>query len=197
MTITESARDLASPPAGSGLDDVVRGVLGPGRYRHVDLCDLLHGGRSWPESADVVQARDDALPRLAHDGMLHRALSAGRRALRPGGVLVAEAPELGGLRGLRAATPPPRVVGSGPDRTVLVQLWDWSADGGSYRLEVLALRCVHGRWDVVNAVTTNHRVLSAGEVAAALTDAGLLRIRRLDPAETGHALPIWVGMAER
>ncbi|WP_235921895.1 hypothetical protein [Lentzea tibetensis] len=111
--------------------------------------------------------------------------------LRPGGVLVAAVPELGRLGALRPAAPPPKVSG---DR-VIVQLWDWAPDGQSYGLEVVQLVRGGSGWEVSGAVETRHRVLSAAQVSAALRDAGFGVVQRLEPAESGHPLPVWVAVA--
>jgi len=172
---------------------IVSAVLGPGPHRGVDLLDLIENPPDGP--VDVVHAGDDLLPRLAHQRILDRALARAAHALRPGGLLLAAVPELDRLRGLRPAGPPPRVTGSGDSRRVTVQLWDWAADGGSYGLDVIALTCGVGGWEVASTVSTRHQVLTPDQVQAALAGAGFAAVQRLAPVETGHPLPVYVAVA--
>jgi hypothetical protein len=168
------------------LTSVAGAVLGPGHHEVVDLLDLVPG-----VPVDVVRACDDLLPRLAHENALDDALFLAHSCLRPGGVLVAAVPELAGLGALRPAAPPPRVSG---DR-VTVQLWDWAPDGQSYGLEVVSLVRGGDGWTVSGTVATRHRVLSAAHMSAALQEAGFGAVQRLEPAESGHPLPVWVAVA--
>ena len=175
------------------MSAIVAAVLGAGPHNTVDLLELLE----YPleASVDVVRAGDDLLPRLAHQRVLVQALARAARALRPGGLLLATVPELDRLRGLRPAGPPPRVTGSGADRRVTVQLWDWAADGRSYGLDVIQLVPGAGGWEVARSVSTRHQVLTPDQVHGALADAGFAAVQRLAPAETGHPLPVYVAVA--
>lgn len=168
------------------LTSVAGTVLGPGQHEVVDLLDVIPGA-----SVDIVRACDDLLPRLAHEEALDNALALAFSALRPGGVLVAAVPELDRLGALRPTAPPPRVNGD----SVVVQLWDWAPDGQSYGLEVVQLVRGGTGWEVSGTVATRHRVLSAAQVSAALQTAGFGTVRRLEPAESGHPLPVWVALA--
>jgi hypothetical protein len=175
------------------LDAIVTAVLGDGPHASVELLHVLQSppvGR-----VDVIKARDDLLPRLAHQRMLQPALHRAAGTLRPGGLLIAAVPELDRLRELRPAGPPPRITGKGAERRVTVQLWDWADDGRSYGLEVIQLVRGAGGWEVACAVSTHHQVLTADEVHAALTGAGFVGVQRLPPAETGHLLPVYVAVA--
>ncbi len=181
------------PPAGDALARVVQRVLGPGAHRVVALGDLLAGVVSG--RVDAVRACDDEFPRLAHERALQHALRTARQALRPGGMLVAAVPELGRLRRLRTAAPPPSVVRSGDDREVTVQVWDWAEDGESYGLEVIRLVRHQGSWEIGEVAATRHRVLSAEETGSRLADAGFRGVRRLTPTEAGHRVPVWIAGA--
>ncbi|WP_253778268.1 hypothetical protein [Goodfellowiella coeruleoviolacea] len=185
----------AIDPPEEALAQVAAAVLGPASHRVVDLLDVVEGMVAAP--VDVVRAGDDLLPRLAHENVLADALSSAREVLRPGGLLVAAVPELERLRRLRPVAPPPRVTGHGEDRQVTVQLWDWAEDGESYGLEVLQLVREHGTWELARTVSTEHRVLSADQVADLLDEAGFVAVHRLTPAESGHPLPVWVAVAPR
>ena len=175
------------------LAAIAEAVLGAGPHLTIDLLELLE--RPVSGEVDVVRAGDDLLPRLAHQRVLRLALTRAARALRPGGLLLAPVPELDRLRTLRPAGPPPRMSGHGEHRTVTVQLWDWSADGRSYVLDVVQLVRGPGGWDVARSVSTTHQVLSPADVCGALTAAGFTAVHRLAPPETGHPLPVYVAIA--
>lgn len=175
------------------LTEVAAAVLGAGRHEVVDLLDVVRNPA--PHPVDVVRAGDDLLPRLAHENALPHALRLARQALRPGGLLVAAVPELDKLGRLRPTAPPPKVSGRGMNRQVTVQLWDWSADGESYALEVVQLVRGESSWEVTNTVATRHRVLSPEQISDELTVAGFSAVQRLSPAECGHPLPVWVAVA--
>jgi len=180
-------------PEPDALSAIASAVLGTARPHTVELLDLLE--RPPAGQVDVVRAGDDLLPRLAHQRILGPALSRAARALRPGGLVLAAVPELDRLRGLRPAGPPPRVTGTGPDRRVTVQLWDWAEDGASYGLDVVQLAPGAGGWEVCRAVSTHHQVLTAEQVQSAFTAAGFTAVQCLTPVETGHPLPVYVGVA--
>lgn len=181
------------PDPTDALDAIADAVLGSGPRRTADLLDVLEG--SPPTPVDVVRAGDDVLPRLAHQRVLGRALARAAQAIRPGGLLLAGVPELDRLRSLRPAGPPPRVTGTGPDRRVTVQLWDWSEDGTSYALDVVQLARGAGGWQIARAVSTRHEVLSAEQVRGAMTAAGFVAVQRLAPTETGHPIPVYAAVA--
>lgn len=175
------------------LSAIATAVLGPGPLHTIELIDVLNYPAD--HQVDVVRAGDDLLPRLAHERALGVALARAATVLRPGGLLLAAVPELDRLRRLRPAGPPPRVSGTGHRRRVTVQLWDWAADGSSYGLDVIQLAPGAGGWEVARAVSTRHQVLSAEQVQSALTAAGFVAVQRLGPVETGHPLPVYVGVA--
>jgi SAM-dependent methyltransferase len=181
------------PDTPDALSAIAAAVLGDGPLLTIELIDLME----YPPDGrvDVVRAGDDLLPRLAHQQALAPALARALRVLRPGGLLLAAVPELDRLRGLRPAGPPPRVSGTGADRRVTVQLWDWADDGASYGLDVVQLAPGTGGWEVVRAVSTHHQVLTPEQVQSALARAGFLAVQRLAPVETGHPLPVYVGVA--
>jgi hypothetical protein len=175
------------------LDAIITAVLGEGPHTSAELLEVLEtppAGR-----VDVIKAGDDLLPRLAHQRMLGPALRRAAGTLRPGGLLIAPVPELDRLRELRPAGPPPRITGTGAERRVTVQLWDWADDGRSYGLEVIQLVRGAAGWEVARAVSTHHRVLTTEAVQDALARAGFVGVQRLPPAETGHLLPVYVAVS--
>ncbi|MEU5695596.1 hypothetical protein [Actinosynnema sp. NPDC020468] len=186
-----AAHDLVPPE--DPLSELAAVVLGTGDFQEIDLLDVVR--QAGVGRVDVIRAGDDLLPRLAHENALSPALRLARETLHPGGVLVAAVPELDRLSRLRPTAPPPRVLGRGPGRQVTVQLWDWAPDGESYALEVVRLVRGESTWEVANAVSTRHRVLTAERIADELDAAGFVSVRRLSPAESGHPLPVWVAVA--
>ncbi|RJQ75830.1 hypothetical protein D5S17_20340 [Pseudonocardiaceae bacterium YIM PH 21723] len=180
---------------GDVLHDVASSVLGHPVHRSIELLDVLEGAAHGP--ADVVRAGDDLLPRLAHENAMTAALSEAHRNLRPGGLLICAVPELDRLRRLRPTAPPPKVVQRPDGRQVTVQLWDWAQDGSNYGLDVVQLVQHQGGWEISQAVSTRHRVLTPEEMSSALMAAGFVGVQRLTPAESGHPLPVWLGLVPR
>ncbi|WP_051899145.1 helix-turn-helix domain-containing protein [Sciscionella sediminilitoris] len=142
-------------------------------------------------SLDAVHCAEDVFPRRAADGTLPGFLRAALTALRPGGVLVAAVPV---FREPRPVTAPPRVLRHDGGRELITSVWEWSADGGSYSIDVLRLRKSGGRWVLVDTATTVHRVLPAEQVRSLLAEAGFTRVRVSEPAATGHPVPLWLGV---
>lgn len=175
------------------IGSVVAWVLGGDGGSVVELGEL--SALPLGSRVDAVRSGEDLFPELAYRGTLLDVLRTALRCLRPGGVLVAAVPELAELGRLRPTAPPPKVFGRPPNQQLCVQLWDWADDGRSYQLDLVRLRRADGTWKVADSVTTRHRVLDPAEVHGLLRAAGFVRVQRLDPAESGHSLPVWVASA--
>ena len=145
-----------------------------------------------PGPFDAVLSFDNALAHLLDDGDLRRAVAAMVEATRPGGVVAASTRDYDVLAGERpTATPVRRHLGEGAERASF-QLWDWADDGASYRMEQVVLRGADGSWEGSGTVTTL-RALRRAELEAAFASAGLVDLRRHEPAEIGFHQPVLVG----
>lgn len=183
------------PP--DAVDELISAELGSSTPRVGELCELLEHGSSAPRFGDLdaVRASDEVFPDLAHRGKLGIALRIARDRLRPGGLVVAAVPELANLRRLRPASTPPKVVGTGADREVTVQLWDWAPDGHTYTLELVKMRRAGQQWETATVARATHRVLSEREVFDALSQAGFVDVDRLPAGSAKYPLPLWVANA--
>lgn len=145
-----------------------------------------------PASLDAVYCAEDVFTRHAAEGTLGRCVRTALSALRPGGVLLAAVPSFGGRR---PVTSPPRLVNQDGRRELIASVWDWSADGRSYTLDVLRLRRGSGgQWELVDSTATHHRVLEPEDVRAVLGQAGFTGVRVVPPVESGYRVPLWLGV---
>jgi SAM-dependent methyltransferase len=136
---------------------------------------------------DAVIACDNSLPHLlAHDD-LRRGVAGMAAKLRPGGVLLATTRDYDALVQERPAATPVRVI-AGPPRRVTFQVWDWSADGRSYRVHQFILQ-EDGGWRMAHHAG-EYRALLRDELTDSLVGAGLAEVRWLTPAESGYYQPV-------
>ncbi len=84
---------------------------------------------------DVVVCADNALPHLLTEVEVRAALTAMRRVLRAGGLLLISTRPYDEILADRPAATPPSVSGAGGGRAVGFQLWKWHPDGERYDLE--------------------------------------------------------------
>jgi SAM-dependent methyltransferase len=136
---------------------------------------------------DAVIACDNSLPHLLADDDLRQGVAGMAAGLRPGGLFLATIRDYDALAKERPAATPVRVL-AGPPRRVAFQVWDWSADGRSYRVHQFILK-EEGGWQ-----TTHHagqyRALLRDELAGALRQAGLIEVRWLEPNESSYYQPV-------
>jgi SAM-dependent methyltransferase len=137
---------------------------------------------------DVVLACDNALPHLL-GGDLDRAVVQMAGRLRPGGLFLASIRDYDALVRERPRATPVRVFDEPSGRRLVFQVWDWSADGTTYRLHQFILRGAEGDWRTVHYETV-YRALLRRELDAALVAAGLDDVRWHAPPETGYYQPI-------
>jgi len=83
---------------------------------------------------DAVLSCDNALPHLIEDAELAAAAQNLHDVLRPGGLLIATIRDYDTAepRPGEAVPTPVRVLGEGPARRLVFQVWTWAADGRSY-----------------------------------------------------------------
>jgi SAM-dependent methyltransferase len=137
---------------------------------------------------DAVIACDNSLPHLTADDDLRRGVAGMAAKLRPGGVFLATTRDYDALAPERPATTPVRVI-VGPPRRVTFQVWDWAADGRSYRVHQLLLKEEGGSWTMTHQAAF-YRALLRHELTDALLRAGLAEVRWLTPEESGYYQPV-------
>jgi SAM-dependent methyltransferase len=131
---------------------------------------------------DAVIACDNALPHLLADDDLRRGVAGMAAKVRPGGLFLATIRDYDTLARERPSATPVRVL-AGPPRRVAFQVWDWAADGCTYRVHQFILR-EEGGWQTAHH-TGEYRALQRDEFATALREAGLDDIRWHTPEECG------------
>jgi hypothetical protein len=120
---------------------------------------------------------------------LLRGVSGMAAKLRPGGLLLASTRDYDALVREKPRATPVRVLDGPPCRRATFQVWDWSADGRTYRLTQFLLKEVEGGWQMAHHVTT-YRALLREELAGALRQAGLADVRWHMPEESGYYQPV-------
>jgi SAM-dependent methyltransferase len=136
---------------------------------------------------DAVIACDNSLPHLLADDDLRRAVAGMAARLHPGGVVLATTRDYDSLVRERPAATPVRVI-SGPPRRVTFQLWDWAADGRTYRVHQFILK-EEGGWGMAHHAG-QYRALRRDELTDALVRAGLEEVRWHTPEESGYYQPV-------
>ncbi|MEV4439213.1 class I SAM-dependent methyltransferase [Streptomyces sp. NPDC049577] len=131
---------------------------------------------------DAVVSGANSLTHLLTDDDLARALASIRRCLRPGGVFLATIRDYDRIlkddvRGLV-----PEMFGTGDDRSIVVQAWDWAEDRRTLTADHILLTRKPGEDGWNTAVrTTDYRALRRAEFDAALTAGGFTDIRWFFP----------------
>jgi len=138
---------------------------------------------------DVVCALDNALPHLASDADLALALAEMSRVARPGGWLLISLRDYDRLVAERPRVTPPSVVDAGDETRLVFQLWDWAADGGSYRLQLVILRLRPGASETL-VFPAAYRALTRNCLTGALAASGLTEVRWMAPEESGFFQPL-------
>jgi SAM-dependent methyltransferase len=148
--------------------------------------------RTLPEQVpgvfDVVLACDNSLPHLLQDEDLRRGVCGMAAKLAPGGLFLASIRDYDALVPQRPRATPVRVI-DGPPRRVVFQVWDWSADGRSYRVHQFILPETADGWQMAHHATV-YRALPREELTEALLRAGLNEIRWHLPEESGYYQPV-------
>jgi hypothetical protein len=98
---------------------------------------------------DAAIACDNALPHLLADDDLRRGVAGMVAVLRPGGSFLASTRDYDALARERPA-PTVRVPAGPPCRRAVFQVWDWSADGHTYRVHQFILKEAGSGWDTAH-----------------------------------------------
>ncbi|MFJ9697289.1 class I SAM-dependent methyltransferase [Kitasatospora sp. NPDC101183] len=133
-----------------------------------------HGSRDY----DAAISGSNSLTHLLTDDDLRQALTSVHRRLRPGGVFLATIRDYDQLAGENVQGLVPEAFGSGDERSIVVQAWDWADDRRTLTTHHILLlkRQNQEGWDT-SVRTTDYRALTRAEFDAALTATGFGDIR--------------------
>jgi SAM-dependent methyltransferase len=145
------------------------------------------------DEADLVRAASQMRGRLAPGGLLLVSIRDYDRLLAPGQTLAGADPGLPGVcvQGQQAkpSGTMPRVFQEDSARRIAFQVWTWSDDGRSYRVEQFFVREADGAYRVSH-FASRFRALRRDELRAALAAAGFSEIRWHMPEESGFYQPL-------
>jgi glycine/sarcosine N-methyltransferase len=137
---------------------------------------------------DAAVSFDNALPHLLDDADLDAACAALRRALRPGGVLLASIRDYDEVVRERPTGDVPRRYRTEDEERIVFQVWHW-LPGDRYTVRHFIMAGSAGRWSVGERRTT-YRALTRAALTDALRRAGFEDVAWRMPDETGYYQPI-------
>jgi glycine/sarcosine N-methyltransferase len=155
------------------------------------VADLRTLSQQIGQRFDAVLSCDNALPHLIEDSELAAAAQNLHAMLRPSGLLIATIRDYDDAKPRpREAVPTPvRVLGEGPARRLVFQVWTWAADGRSYEVEQFILQPHSEGWTTTSA-RTRYRALKRQELSDALTTVGFRDVRWHMPEAGGFYQPL-------
>jgi SAM-dependent methyltransferase len=139
---------------------------------------------------DVVCALDNALPHLEGEAEVSVALGGLASVLAPGGLLLASIRDYDAMLQDRPRVEAPRMIDEPDGHRVVFQVWDWAADGGSYRLHLYFVRYRDGRGAETRVFTSRYWPLTRARLGALLDEAGFTEVAWHEPESTGFHQPI-------
>ncbi len=139
---------------------------------------------------DVVCVLDNALPHLEGEGEVSAALDRLAAVLTPGGVFLASVRDYDAMLRDRPRVEAPRVIDEPDGHRVVFQVWDWAADGGSYRLHLYFVRYRDGRGADTRVFTSRYWPLTRARLEGLLDRAGFTRVAWHETEATGFHQPI-------
>ena len=137
---------------------------------------------------DAVLSFDNALPHLLDDADLRAACRALRRAVRPGGALLASIRDYDTVLRERPPGDLPRRFVTDAGERIVFQVWEWETDD-RYVVRHFIMDGNAHRWTVTERRTT-YRAVSRAALSDALRGAGFEEIRWQMPEETGFYQPV-------
>lgn len=158
----------------------------------LDVADL----RSMPaRPADAVISFDNSLPHLLTDADLAAAVRSVRACLAPAAPFLASIRDYDAI--LREGTTGvvPVTHGTGADRRIVGQAWEWAADRRTVEISVFVLRPGPEGWTAAVRSST-YRALRRAELTEALRAGGFGEVAWLMPEESGYYQPVVVARAE-
>ena len=143
---------------------------------------------------DAVIAFDNALPHLDSEADLRAALTAARAALVPDGVYLASIRDYDRLLEERLLEDrpqfdPPRLLGDGDRRRIVLQLWTWKDDRRYDFEHIILVPDTELGWRPRVRVAT-YRAIRRAELTQLAEDAGFRDVEWLSPNESGFIQPI-------
>jgi SAM-dependent methyltransferase len=158
------------------------------RFEVADMRDLSNVAES---EFDCVLAVDNALPHLASEQDLRRAVRQMADKLRAGGLFLASIRDYDQIVQEHPAIPPPAFFQDGGYRRIYHQVWDWTGDR-KYTVHLYITQETSTGWNCQHFVSVYRAVLRE-ELTALMQQAGLVEVRWLMPAESGFYQPLALG----
>ncbi len=139
---------------------------------------------------DVVCVLDNALPHLEGEAEVAAALDHLAALLAPGGLFLASVRDYDAMLQDRPRVEEPRVIDEPDGHRVVFQVWDWAADGGSYRLHLYLVRYRDGRGADTRVFTSRYWPLARARLESLMDQAGFAEVAWHEPDATGFHQPI-------
>jgi SAM-dependent methyltransferase len=147
-----------------------------------------------PGRFDAIISFDNSLPHLLTDDDLAAAVGSIRGCLAAGGVFLASIRDYDAILRDETSGVMPVRHGSGADRRIVGQAWEWAADRRTVEISMFILRPAGDGWSAaVRSVT--YRALRRAELTAALEAGGFGEVRWLMSEESGYYQPVVVATA--
>lgn len=156
----------------------------------VQVADLRELTEAISGPFDAVCALDNALPHLEGEAEVSQALRGLASLLVPGGLFLASIRDYDAMLQDRPRVEVPRVIDEPDGHRVVFQVWDWAADGGSYRLHLYFVRYRDGRGADTRVFTSRYWPLTRTRLEALLGAAGFTDVAWHEPDSTGFHQPI-------
>lgn len=160
---------------------------------HVDgdfaVADMRSVGEVVTGEFDVVISCDNSLPHLLTDDDIMLALANMHATLRPGGLLIIGIRDYDEIVRARPRATPPQVFDRDAGRSLLFQVWDWSADSRWYDLSLFVVKSDGNGWRT-DCHTTRYRALLRDELDRFIVDTGFVDAAWHVPDNTGHHQPL-------
>lgn len=177
------ASDLSSP----AVNRARREAEARGLNIEFHIADMTSLSAISDTNFDVVAALDNAIPHLSPAGV-QEAVRAMASKLRPGGLFLASTRDYDELIQQKPSVQGPLFYGAQGSRRIVLQVWDW-IDQARYLLhQYISVEEING-WKTHHFVS-EYRCLLNAEFTRALEMAGLVKVERFLPGESGFFQPI-------
>jgi glycine/sarcosine N-methyltransferase len=136
---------------------------------------------------DVVAALDNAIPHLSFAGVQEAARAMAAK-LRPGGLFLASTRDYDELILQKPSVQGPVFYGAEGNRRIVLQVWDWIEPARYSLHQYISIEGING-WETHHFVS-EYRCLLHADFTRALEMAGLEKVERLLPRESGFFQPV-------